>query len=61
MLVFQHNETAAMLVFQTKPVGVDPFFEIFAIFPAIRKTKLFQIKINANIFSAKIYSRVNIF
>ena len=30
MLMFQNNETAAMLLFQTKPVGVDPFYEIFA-------------------------------
>ena len=34
---------------------------ISAIFPAIRKTKLSQIKINVIIFPAKIYSRVNIF
>ena len=33
---------------------------IFAIFPAIRKNKFPQIKITANIFPAKIYSRVNI-
>ena len=25
MLVFQNNETAAMLVFQTNPVGVELF------------------------------------
>ena len=34
-------------------------FVIFAIFPAIRKNKFLQIKIIANIFPAKIYSRVN--
>ena len=33
---------------------------IFAIFPAIRKNKFPQIKITANNFPAKIYSRVNI-
>ena len=35
-------------------------FAIFAIFLAIRKNKFPQIKITANIFPAKIYSRVNI-
>ena len=35
-------------------------FAIFAIYPAIRKNKFQQIKITANIFPAKIYSRVNI-
>ena len=35
-------------------------FAIFAVFPAIRKNKFPQIKITANIFPAKIYSRVNI-
>ena len=34
--------------------------KIFAIFPAIRKNKFPQIKITANIFTAKIYSEVNI-
>ena len=34
--------------------------EIFAVFPAIRKNKFAQLKITANIFPAKIYSRVNI-
>ena len=34
---------------------------IFAIFPAIGKNKFPQIKITANIFPQKIYSRVNIF
>ena len=34
---------------------------IFAIFPAIGKNKFPQIKITANIFPKKIYSRVNIF
>ena len=34
---------------------------IFAIFPVIRNNKFTQIKINVNIFPAKIYSRVNIF
>ena len=35
-------------------------FAIFAVFPAIRKTNEFpRIKITANIFPAKIYSRVN--
>ena len=33
---------------------------IFAIFPAIRQNKFSQMKITANIFSRKIYSRVNI-
>ena len=33
---------------------------IFAVFPAIRKNKFPSIKITANIFLAKIYSRVNI-
>ena len=33
---------------------------IFAIFPAICKNKFPQIKITANMFPAKIYSRVNI-
>ena len=33
---------------------------IFAVFPAIRKNKFPSIKITANIFTAKIYSRVNI-
>ena len=32
----------------------------FAIFPAIRKNKFPQIKITANIFTAKVYSEVNI-
>ena len=32
----------------------------FAVFPAIRKNKFPQIRITADIFSAKIYSRVNI-
>ena len=32
----------------------------FAVFPAIRKNKFSQIKITANIFPARIYSRVNI-
>ena len=32
----------------------------FAVFPAIRKKKFSQIKITANIFPARIYSRVNI-
>ena len=35
-------------------------FAIFAVFPAIRKNKFPQTKITANIFPAKIYSRVNI-
>ena len=35
-------------------------FAFFAVFPAIRKNKFPQIKITANIFPAKIYSRVNI-
>ena len=34
-------------------------FAFFAVFPAIRKNKFPQIKITANIFPAKIYSRVN--
>ena len=34
---------------------------IFAIFPAIGKNKFPQIEITANIFSAKMYSGVNIF
>ena len=34
--------------------------EIFAVFPAIGKNKFPQIKNTANIFPAKIYSRVNI-
>ena len=33
---------------------------IFAIFPAIRKNKFSQIKITANIFPAKIYSRLKL-
>ena len=33
---------------------------IFAILPAIHKNKFPEIKITANIFPAKIYSRVNI-
>ena len=33
---------------------------IFAVFPAIRKNKFPQIKITANFFPAKIYSRVTI-
>ena len=33
---------------------------IFAVFPAIRKNKFPHIKITADIFPAKIYSRVNI-
>ena len=33
----------------------------FAICPAIRKNKFPQIKITANIFPTKIYSRINIF
>ena len=33
---------------------------IFAIFPAIRKNKFPQIKVTANIFTAKVYSEVNI-
>ena len=35
-------------------------FMICAIFPAIHKNKFLQIKITANIFPAKIYSRVDI-
>ena len=34
-------------------------FPFFAVFPAIRKNKFPQIKITANIFPAKIYSRVH--
>ena len=34
--------------------------EIFAVFPVIRKNKFPRITITANIFPAKIYSRVNI-
>ena len=33
-------------------------FAIFAVFPAIPKNKFPQIQITANIFPAKIYSRV---
>ena len=68
MLVFQNNETAAILVFQTKSEGpglilLSKFLWvlIFAIFPVIRNNNFTQLKINANIFPAKIYSRVNIF
>ena len=57
-----------MLVFQTKSEGpgmnlFSNFLQvlIFAIFPVIRNNKFTQIKINVNIFPAKIYSRVNIF
>ena len=32
---------------------------IFVVFPAIRKNKFLQIKITANFFPTKIYSRVN--
>ena len=28
VLVFENNKTAAMLVFQTNPLGVEPFFYV---------------------------------
>ena len=61
---FSESQKVVTLPLFPPPSPPANFWQVpnfFAIFSAIRKIKLAQIKITANIFPAKIYSRVNIF
>ena len=57
-----HMRSPQRKTMQNTVLGTAVWHEIFAVFPAIRKNMLnfLQIKITANIFPAKIYSRENI-